>query len=103
MNKSYHSEEYENQILITNREKLYQPCEEKTGIMSIRDPKVILCEVKTSENENNQKLACLINWDTTEKIDGYSVKELKELRQKLDETILRMAYEDPNQHFLFGD
>lgn len=103
MNKYIHSEEYENQISITSREKLYQSCEEKTGIMSIRDPKVILCEVRISEKENPQKLACLIDWNTYEKIDGYTVKELKELRQKIDEAILQLSYEDPNQHYLFEE
>jgi hypothetical protein len=52
---------------------------------------------------SNVKVACLIDWDTHECVDGYSIKELKDLREKLDEAILRMAYENPNQHYLFGE
>jgi len=57
----------------------------------------------SSNPSSSEKVACLIDWDTKECIDGYSIGELRDLRQKLDETILRMTYEDPNQHFLFGD
>lgn len=51
----------------------------------------------------NNLVACLQGWDTEESIDGYSLKELKDLREQLDFAILEMKWKDSNQLSLFGE
>jgi hypothetical protein len=50
---------------------------------------------------SGRKVACLVDWDTEECIDGYNIVELRMLQQKLDDAIMELIRHDPDQLSLF--
>jgi hypothetical protein len=55
--------------------------------------------VETSEGKRT--LACFSGWDTREAIDGYNLREMRELQMNLEDGIARLIQNDPNQLSLF--
>jgi hypothetical protein len=66
---------------------------------------VILYDLTTLTNQkklSRETLACMINWDTDEPVNGYTREELKSLSWVLEEVIDKMKTVDcPGQLYLF--
>jgi hypothetical protein len=68
---------------------------------------VILYDLITETNHeklSRETLACIMNWDTDEPINGYTLSELKSLSCTLKEVIDKMKSIDcPGQLYLFEE
>lgn len=78
---------------------------DKTGTTFGPETKVNLYDLinfTTTKEDSHKYVACLHNWDTKEIIDGYTVAELKVLKEMLEKTINKMeSVSDSKQFLLF--
>lgn len=65
-------------------------------------PKIEICSIEEN-NQANKTVACFHNWDNMEKIDGYTLNELYEMREQINDAINSMIFDCSNQLSLFGD
>ncbi len=80
-----------------HNENWQQKFEDKTGTIFGQKRKVILYDLMTLGKNDKafyNQIACLINWDTSEAIDGYTIDELKDMKDTLEHAIQTMQRKD---------